>query len=529
MRLTAWLDSPRGTRVHERSAEEASTALAPAGQTPPRTQTSGNSGGFGSRLADARRVHVVGAGGAGMSAIATVLVEMGYSVTGSDASDSPSLQRLGRLGVAVAVGSTPEMAVAADVVVLSTAVPDSDADVTAARDSGTPVWSRADLLAAICSLKRTIAVSGTHGKTTTTAMIAITLDRLGWKPSWIVGSEIVGLGPGGRWDPDGEWLVVEADESDGTFTRLDAQAVVVTNVEADHLEFYGDVGRLEDEFTRFASPSDGLAVLCADDPGALRVAARVDGAARAVLTYGTSLNADFAALDVEMHSDGSDFRVQVPARAVPLAGGREVESEGRPDDWDVVVHLAVPGLHNVRNAAAAVAVGAALGAPIESLGDAIGAFKGVARRFQSRGSAAGVSFVDGYDHLPSEVAAAIATARLGNWSRVVAVFQPHRYSRTEALWSQFADSFEGADVVVIAGIYPAGEKPRPGVDENLIAEAVQRSHPDVEIHRAGTLRSVASLLAELLQPGDLCLTLGAGDITEIPDMVMASFDAVGRR
>ncbi len=475
-----------------------------------------------------------------MSAIATVLVEMGYFVTGSDAVDSPSLQRLGRLGVAVAVGSTPEMAVLADVVVRSTAVPDGDVDVTAARDSGTPVWSRADLLAAICSLKPTIAVSGTHGKTTTTAMIAVTLDRLGWKPSWIVGSEIVGLGPGGRWDPDGEWLVVEADESDGTFTRLDAQAVVVTNVEADHLEFYGDVGRLEDEFIRFASLRDGTAVLCADDPGALRVASKVDGASRAILTYGTSLKADFAAVDVDMRSDGSDFRVQVPPRAVRFAVGREVESEGRPGDRDLaeqgeavdkdfVVHLAVPGLHNVRNAVAAVAVSAALGAPIESLGDAIGAFKGVARRFQSRGSAAGVSFVDGYDHLPSEVAAAIATARLGNWSRVVAVFQPHRYSRTEALWSQFADSFVGADVVVIAGIYAAGEMARPGVDENLIVEAVRRSHPDLEIHRAGTLRSVVSLLAELLQPGDLCLTLGAGDITEIPDMVMASFDAVGRR
>ena len=474
-----------------------------------------------------------------MSAIATVLVEMGYVLTGSDASDSPSLQRLGRLGVAIAVGNTPESAAAADLVVRSTAVPDDDADITAATDSATPVWSRADLLGAICSFKRTIAVSGTHGKTTTTAMIAVTLDRLGWKPSWIVGSEIVGLGPGGRWDPDGEWLVVEADESDGTFTKLDAQAVVVTNVEADHLEFYGDVGRLEDEFTRFASAHDGVAVLCADDPGALRVAARADGTVRRMLTYGTSLTSDFAVVGVEMHSDGSHFRVRVTPRAVQSAPSRQVDSHGRPGDrdvvdqgvvdQDVVVHLAVPGLHNVRNAAAAVAVGAALGAPIGSLGDAIGAFKGVARRFQSRGSAAGVSFVDGYDHLPSEVAAAIATARLGNWSRVVAVFQPHRYSRTEALWSQFADSFVGADVVVVAGIYAAGEAPRPGVDENLIVEAVRRSHPDIEIHRAGTLRSVARLLAELLQRGDLCLTLGAGDITTIPDMVMASFDAVGRR
>ena len=490
-----------------------------------------------------------------MSAIATVLVGMGFKVTGSDAADSRSLQRLKGIGVDARVGNYPDGASAADVVVRSTAVPNSDADVEAARRSGAQLWSRADLLSAICSTKRTIAVSGTHGKTTTSAMIAVTLDRLGWHPSWIVGSEIAGLGSGGRWDPQGEWLVVEADESDGTFTRLEAGAVVVTNVEADHLEYFGGLEALEREFTRFVSSCSGPAVICADDPGALRVASgalRVAAGAPAstatlpgavlgprsprdmsppVLTYGKSPGSAFLIDELRMHGDGSDFRIRFASRHMPGAAGAARESgasDGSIAHRGVAVHLQVPGMHNVRNAAAAVGVTAAIGAPLDLLGEAVGGFRGVARRFESRGGAGGVSFVDGYDHLPSEVAAAIATAKLGAWSRVVAVFQPHRYSRTEALWRDFADSFVGADVVVIAGIYGAGEPPRPGVDEHLIVDAVRLAHPDTELYRGGTLPETAELLVNLLKPGDLCLTLGAGDITKMADMLRVALTAGGR-
>ena len=450
-----------------------------------------------------RRVHVVGAGGAGMSAIADVLATMGHTVSGSDAADSPVLRRLADRGVAVVAGHDPARAAAAEVVVRSTAVPDDDPEVVAARAAGVTVWRRADVLAAICAQRRTIAVSGTHGKTTTSSMLAVTLDAVGWHPSMIIGGDIAGIGPGARWDPAGEWFVVEADESDGTFLQLGAEAVVVTSVEADHLEFYGGRPGLEAAFERFVAAAPGPAVLCGDDPGAARLAGARPAGAPAV-TYGTADGVDLHITDVSLTRGRAAFRLS--------------HRDGRTGE----VTLAVPGLHNVRNAAAVVALCCALGAPWEATLAGVGRYRGVGRRFESRGSEGGVDFVDGYDHLPTEVAAAVATARTGGWERVVVIFQPHRYSRTESLWAEFADCFAGADVTVVTGIYPAGEAPRPGVTGRLIAGAVTGAHPDADVRYVDDLDAAVGEAVAILRPGDVCLTLGAGDITRLPDRIMAA-------
>ena len=432
-----------------------------------------------------------------MSAIARVLVAMGHRVTGSDAAESAVLSELSAAGVEALAGHHPALARAAEVVVRSTAVPDGDPEVAAARDAALTVWRRADVLGAICATRRTVAVSGTHGKTTTSAMLAVTLSGLGWHPSFIVGGTICGLGSGAGWDPSGDWLVVEADESDGTFVELGAEAVVVTSVEADHLEFYGGLQGLEAAFGRFVDAAPGPVVVSADDPGAARLAA-----GRAATTYGTSAAAQVRISEISLGREGSSFVVSPPG--------------GPP----VPVRLAVPGEHNVRNAAAALTTAASLGADWAEAAAAVGAFRGVGRRFERRGEAGGVSFVDGYDHLPTEVAAAIATARSGGWARVVVVFQPHRYSRTQTLWRDFSDAFTGADVTVVTGIYPAGEAPRAGVSGRLVFDAVRRAHPDADVRYAETLEEAAILVAGELRPGDVCLTLGAGDVTTLADRLI---------
>lgn len=447
------------------------------------------------------RVHVIAAGGSGMSAIATVLAGMGHEVTGSDAADSSYLRHLAGMGVDVRVGHHPDLAAAADLVVRSTAVPDSDPEVVAARAAGLDVWRRADVLAAICRSARTIAVSGTHGKTTTSAMTAVAMLEAGSRPSMIVGGEIAGIGPGARWDPQGEWLVVEADESDGTFVELAAEIAVVTSLEADHLEFYGGMDGLRGAFERFVREPSGAVVLCADDPGAAGLAPARAG--KSLVTYGTSPNCDVSVSDVALGRAGSTFTI--------AAGGRRSP-----------VELSVPGRHNVLNAAAAVAAGVAAGAGWDEMIAGVGRYRGVARRFEMKGSTPdGVDIVDGYDHLPGEVAAAISTARAGDWARVVVLFQPHRYSRTETLWRDFADAFTGADEVVITGIYAAGEAPRPGVTGRLVYDAVRAAHPEIRLHYVEDLDAAESLLLEVLASGDVCLTLGAGDVTTMAGRLLA--------
>jgi UDP-N-acetylmuramate--alanine ligase len=364
------------------------------------------------------------------------------------------------------------------------------------------VRSRADVLAAITRLRRTIAVAGTHGKTTTSALLAMALDAAGLDPSFVVGGAIAGLGTGARWST-GEWLVVEADESDGTFLDLDVEVALVTSVEPDHLEHYGDFEHQVDAFGRFLAGATGDRLVCADDSVAASLGA-VTGAG----TYGFDPGAGVRIAGYEGGRRGAAFSL---VRGDVGLGEVELGE----------VALALPGRHNARNAAGAMAAALVAGAPVEGALAGITAFAGVGRRSQLRGERDGVTFVDDFAHLPGEVAPTLAAARDGGWDRVVCVFQPHRYSRTEALWADFADAFVDADLVAVTEIYAAGEAPRPGVTGRLVADAVRDAHPDARVEWLPDRARLAAFLRAELRPGDLCLTLGAGDLTTLPDELLA--------
>jgi UDP-N-acetylmuramate--alanine ligase len=411
------------------------------------------------------------------------------------------IDRLAAAGVVTAVGHDTALASAADLVAVSTAIPVDDPEALAARQAGVRVLRRAELLSAVCATRRTVAVSGTHGKTTTTAMLAVVLRAAGMEPSFIVGGEVNGLGSGAAWGLGG-WFVVEADESDGTFLELGAEAVVVTNVEPDHLDHWGDFATLRSAFRSFLAEAPGPRLVCVDDPVAAELASEVE-----CLTYGTSASAEYRLVDVRTGRDGVDFSLR-----------HGTEDLGRFD-------LGLPGVHNARNAAAAVTMALALGADAEAVKVGLAGFAGVRRRFERRGEAAGVTLIDSYDHLPTEVSAALAAARAGGWRRVVCVFQPHRYTRTAALWREFAFSFDEADLLVVTEIYPAGQAPLPGITGKLILEAVLDAHPWRRVAWLPKRPELLLWLTRTLRPGDLCLTLGAGDLTTLPDDLLERLEA----
>jgi UDP-N-acetylmuramate--alanine ligase len=447
-------------------------------------------------LARPVKIHVVGIGGAGMSAIATVLATMGHRVTGSDLKASAGLERLRSRGVSAVVGHHSSNLGDADVVTVSTAIPATNPEVVEATRRGIQVLRRADALAAIAATRRTVAVAGTHGKTTVSSMLALVLVEAGLHPSYIIGGDINEVGSGAAWS-DGEWLVVEADESDGTFLHLAPEVAVVTNVEPDHLDFYGDLANLEDAFAQFLAGAGSARIVCRDDAAASRL-----GRAVGATTYGLSPGADYHMSDLLVRRSSSQFTV---------------EHSGRPLGQ---ITLAVPGAHNARNACGAMVAGLAIGASFDDARRALERYGGVARRFEFRGEGKGVTFVDDYAHLPTEVRAALAAAKDGDWQRVVAVFQPHRYSRTAALWADFADAFVDADVLIVTDIYSAGEAPRPGVSGRLIVDAVTGSHPDRDATYLAGHQELVAHLRRILRPGDLCLTLGAGDLTVLPDELL---------
>ncbi len=436
-----------------------------------------------------------------MSAIAEVLSAMGHTVTGSDMKASAGLERLAALGVGVTVGHDPDNVAGADLVTRSTAVPDSNPECRAALEDGVEVVSRARILAAICRQRRAIAVAGTHGKTTTASMLALVLREAGLRPSFIIGGDVNEIGTGAAWD-DGEHFVVEADESDGSFLMLPRRFGVVTNLEADHLEHHGGFGQLVAAFERFVAGTDGPVVVGIDDEEGRRLAE-----ATGAVSVGTDPDAAWRIADLEETWGGVAFN---------LVG---------PDCEPLTLTLPVPGLHNARNAATAAVVGILLGAEAPAVAAALARFGGVARRFEHRGRAGGVTFVDDYAHLPTEVAAAIRAGRSGDWRRLVAVFQPHRYSRTEALWQSFSECFDDADVLYVTDVYASGERPRPGVSGRLIAEAVLGSRPDKAVHYVPRREDLVARLVADLGEGDLCLTMGAGDLTSVPDDVRGRLGA----
>jgi UDP-N-acetylmuramate--alanine ligase len=449
-------------------------------------------------LSATRRVHVVGIGGAGMSAIASVLAAMGHRVSGSDLRESPGLDRLRALGIRVAVGHDESNLGDAEVVTVSTAIPQSNVEVRAARARGIPVLRRAEVLAALSRTRRTIAVAGTHGKTTTSSMLAVALVEAGLRPSFIIGGDVNEIGSGAVWDR-GDLFVVEADESDGSFLEIAADAVVVTNIEPDHLDHYGGFADLEAAFERFTRNAAGVRVLCADDAHARSLIERLRADGVKLTSYGTAIDADVRITDVERHAHRTRARL--------VRDGDELGP----------IELPVPGLHNLRNAAAALTVALEMGASFDAARRALGRFGGVARRFEHRGEVAGVTFVDDYAHLATEVQAALDAARFGNYRRVVCVFQPHRYTRTRTLWQSFADAFVDADLLVVTDVYPSNERPIPGITGKLIVNAVLDEHPWARVAYLPARRDVVRYLVDELRAGDLCLTLGAGDLTSLPD------------
>ncbi|MET0489395.1 MAG: UDP-N-acetylmuramate--L-alanine ligase [Acidimicrobiales bacterium] len=450
-------------------------------------------------LARSGRYHVVGVGGPGMSAIALTLAEMGHDVSGSDLRELPVLDRLRAAGVTVHVGHDAAHVAGVDAVTASTAIPASNLELAAARRTGVPVLTRAGMLASICAQADSVAVAGTHGKTTTTSMLAMILAQAGWKPSYLVGGDVHDVGTSAHWT-GGRWLVVEADESDGTHLELPLAGTILTNVEADHLDHYGSFDAVVDSFDQYLSGVDGPKVLCSDDPITSRLAASHDA-----VTYGTSPEARYQAADVTATEGSLCFAVR-----------RDGVELGQ-------VALPLRGVHNVRNALGAVALADMLGAPFDASLEALARFGGVARRFDVRGRHDGITLVDDYAHLPSEIAAVLEAAGTSGdgWSRIVAVFQPNRYNRMAVMSPDYRDAFEAADVAVITDIYPSGQAPLPGVTGKLVVDAVCDAHPDQRVVWLPKRGELVSFLVHELRAGDVCISMGCGDVAALPDEVLA--------
>jgi UDP-N-acetylmuramate--alanine ligase len=432
-----------------------------------------------------------------MSAIASVLAAMGHDVSGSDLKASAATQRLVAAGVTVFIGHDAAHLAGAELVTMSSAIPESNPELAQARRQGLRVLSRAEILAEICAMRRCVAVSGTHGKTTTTSILALILVEAGLRPSFVIGGDVNEIGTNAVWD-SGHWLVVEADESDGTFNVLDPEVAVVTNVEPDHLDHYGTFDELVAAFDTFCTGRPGGVVAGSDDPVSLALGLRHDA-------------------ELVGHSEGATWRIE---RQVVEPSGVSFDLRR---DGDILGRLALPVISAslANNAAVATAAAMKAGAQFDAAQRALARFTGVARRFEPRGERRGVRFFDDYAHLPTEVSSVIETAGALEVERLVVVFQPHRYSRIAALAGKFADAFTGADVVLVTDIFPAGERPLPGVTGRLVADAVAHAHPELDVTYIQGRPELREHLARRLRSGDLCLTLGAGDLTTLADELQA--------
>jgi UDP-N-acetylmuramate--alanine ligase len=442
-----------------------------------------------------RQIHFVGIGGIGMSGIAEVLLNLGYDVSGSDLKASDTTDRLAGLGGRIFAGHDASQVEGADVVVVSSAITEDNPEVAEARRLAIPVIPRAEMLAELMRLKYGVAVAGTHGKTTTTSLVATVLQEAGLDPTIVIGGKLNSLGSNARLGQS-DYMVVEADESDGSFLKLSPVITVLTNIDAEHLNHYGSMKELEAAFLEFANkvPFYGAAVVCLDHP---RVQALLPKLQKRYLTYGLSAQADYRARDV--HFQGLESSFEVVRSGEPL---------GR-------VEVKMPGAHNVLNALSVVAVADELGIEFGVVRDALRTFQGIQRRFSIRGEAAGVVVVDDYGHHPAEIMTTLQGARRSYPDRrIVAVFQPHRYSRIQRLWEEFSTAFNQADLVVVTDVYAANEKPRPGVSGQTMADSIRRcGHKGVSF--TGDLESTVALLADQVSGRDLVITLGAGDVWRV--------------
>ncbi len=469
-------------------------------------------------LGKTRRVHFIGIGGIGMSGIAELLANLGYVVSGSDEKRSAVTDRLSSLGIRVAVGHDAAHVGDADVVVVSSAVRPTNPEVREAGQRHIPVIPRAEMLAELMRLRYSVAVAGSHGKTTTTSMIALVLERAGLDPTAVIGGRLSAFGSNARLGR-GELMVAEADESDRSFLKLFPTIAVITNIDHEHLENYGGFGDLQQAFVDFANnvPFYGAVIACADDPHLAAVLPRIR---RRVVTYGLDVpDADLTATDVAL----APMRVTATVKR----RARRAEDPAKTLAADGELTLNVPGRHNLQNALATVAVALEVGLPFEQVAAGLKEFRGAERRFDVRGEPNGILVVDDYGHHPTEIAAVLAAARVLN-RRIVVAFQPHRYTRTAALIEAFGPALDGADHIVLTDIYAAGEDPIAGVTIDRLAEVVRR-RVTVPVEVARTLDDVVPAIVRVARTGDVVITLGAGSIGSVPERLIQALQADGGR
>ncbi len=456
-------------------------------------------------LRNFQRIHLVGIGGSGMSGIAEVLLSSGYAVSGSDLKVTSTTERLHTLGAIIHEGHQAENVHGAHVVVVSSAVAADNVEIVEAHRLKIPVIPRAEMLAELMRLKYGIAVAGAHGKTTTTSMVASVLAAAGLDPTFVVGGRVNHAGANARVG-QGEYMVVEADESDRSFLLLAPVIAVVTTIDREHIGQYASLEEIQETFLQFINrvPFDGTVVLCVDDPNVQAILPRVN---RPVVTYGTSSQADLIIADVKLNGLSSEFGLKYHG-----------------DDLGVFHLPAPPGIHNVRNAAAAAAVGLVLNVPADLIREGLASFSGVARRFEIKGKFSGVTLIDDYGHHPAEIRATLEAARGCGFKRLLVLFQPHRYSRTQNLWEEFQSSFNQADIVVITDIYAAGEPPIEGITGERLSEAISAAgHKNVVF--SSTLQGGIEFMLRESRSGDAVMTIGAGSVGRVTEELAMLLDA----
>ena len=445
-------------------------------------------------------IHFVGIGGIGMSGIAEVMHNLGYAVQGSDLSENTNTKRLRALGIQISLGHDPSALGDANVVVISSAVEKTNVEAMAARQQFIPVVRRAEMLAELMRLKWSIAIAGTHGKTTTTSIIAALLDRADMDPTVINGGIINAYGTNGRLGA-GDWMVVEADESDGSFIKLPATVAVITNMDPEHMDFYGNFEAVRDAYHNFLEnlPFYGFAALCVDHVEVQALVGKVSD--RRIITYGLSPQADVRASNIKSDTFGSTFDVALSDR-------RAIEGN------QIITNLRFPmlGAHNIQNALAAIVIGREMGLSIEIISEALSTFEGVRRRFTKVGFTDGITIIDDYGHHPVEISAVLESARKAYSGLIVAVVQPHRYSRLRDLFEEFCTCFNDADVVIVAEVHAAGEQPIKGFDRDALIEGL-RSRGHRKVISLGSPGELAQVVSKLVKSGDLVVCLGAGTIT----------------
>ena len=456
-------------------------------------------------LRNFQRIHLVGVGGSGMSGIAEVLLSSGYAISGSDLKATSVTERLRNMGATIQEGHAPENVHGAHVVVVSSAVAPDNVEISEAHRLKIPVIPRAEMLAELMRLKYGIAVAGAHGKTTTTSMTAAVLAAAGLDPTFVVGGRVNHAGANARVG-QGEYMVVEADESDRSFLLLAPVIAVVTTIDREHMGQYSSLEEIQETFLQFINrvPFDGSVVLCLDEPNVQAILPRVN---RPVVTYGTSSQADLVIADVKLKGLASEFRLKF-----------------RGEDLGIFELPSPPGIHNVRNASAAAAVGLVLNVPPDLIREGLESFSGVARRFEIKGTFNGVTLIDDYGHHPAEIRATLEAARGCGFKRLLALFQPHRYSRTQYLWDDFRSSFNQADVVVITDIYAAGESPLEGITGEKLSEAISAAgHKNVVY--SSTLQGGIEFMLRESRPGDAVMTIGAGSVGRVTEELAMLLDA----